>query len=113
MRLKANPKKTEAPKLQPQLVPSPLWGINAHKLLGRGSAWKRIRSDALEASGHRCEICGETPSPIYGDPLICLELWRYDDNRATATLIGFEIHCSACDKATHMGRAMEVGQGDA
>lgn len=98
-------------RLQPQLVPRPLWGISARRKLGR-SSWQRIRQDALEAAHQSCEICGESPNAIYGDPLTCHEVWRYNDNLATATLVSFEIHCPKCDLVTHMGRAMARGFGD-
>lgn len=99
------------PNLQPQLVPKPLWGISARRKLGRGS-WQHIRQDAIKAARQSCEICGESPNAIYGDPLTCHEVWRYDDILATATLLGFEIHCPKCDLVTHMGRAMAHGFGD-
>ena len=98
-------------KLQPELVPKPLWGYSAYRLLGR-SAWKAIRQDVLNAAKNSCEPCGVTPSPLDRDPLTCHERWHYDDKKRVATLIGFEIHCSACDSATHMGRAVRHGAGD-
>lgn len=95
------------PKLQPELVPEPLWGISAYRLLGRGARWKQIRRDTLEGAGHRCSVCSAS-SP----PLICHEKWDYDDKNTTATLMGFVILCAACDAATHMGRAVQHGQSD-
>lgn len=99
-------------ELCPELVPKPLWGISAYRKLGR-SSWQRIRQDAVKSAHQSCEICGESPNPIYGDPLMCHEVWRYRDSSATATLMGFEIHCAKCDLVTHMGRAMTHGLGDA
>lgn len=94
-------------KLQPKLVPEPLWGISAYRLLRRGARWKQIRRDTLEALGHLCSVCGAA-SP----PLSCHEKWNYDDRTRTATLTGFMILCAACDAATHMGRAVLHGQSD-
>jgi hypothetical protein len=96
-------------KLSPQLVPKPLWGISGHRKLHRDS-WRRIRQDALETAGYRCEICGA--SPPLGGSLTCHEVWRYDDRCATATLVRFEIHCADCDTVTHLGRAMKHGEGN-
>lgn len=56
-----------------------------------------------------CEICGVTPSPIFGDPLICHEVWLYDDKRGTATLANLRIQCGKCDSAVHMGRTVAHG----
>lgn len=44
--------------------------------------------------------------------MTCHEKWCYDDKLHTATLVGFEIHCSNCDLATHSGRAFNLGYGD-
>lgn len=71
-----------------------------------------MRSDALEAAHHTCEVCSFTPSPIYGDPLTCHEVWQYDDKRGVATLVGLKIHCSKCDSAVHMGMAAAYGGRD-
>ncbi len=91
-------------RLVPELVPRPLWGISAYRLLGRGRAWKTIRQAALEASDQQCSICGSTETG-----LTCHERWDYDDRHGTATLVGFEIHCHRCDAVTHMGRAVANG----
>ena len=68
-----------------------------------------MREDALEAACHTCEICGDTPPPIYGDPLNCHEVWLYDDKRRLATLASLRIQCSKCDGAVHMGRTVAHG----
>ena len=91
-------------------MPRQLWGFSASKML-RGT-WKHIRHDALETASRSCQKCGESPHPIYGDDLICHELWRYDDQRGVARLVGFEIHCAKCDLVTHMGRALARGYGN-
>jgi hypothetical protein len=94
-------------RLTPELVPKPLWGISAYRILGRGVVWKAIRGDILEDARHRCSICG-----CKEGQLTCHEKWLYNDKRATATLIGFEIHCVDCDAVAHSGRAMAHGFGD-
>ncbi len=91
-------------KLQPELVPAPLWGISAYRVLGRGKVWKSIRQDTLEAFGYCCSICG-TDEP----PFICHEMWDYDDRRGIATLYGFECHCRECDLVAHIGRSSQLG----
>ena len=96
----------------PNMVPKPLWRKSAYRMLGRGARWKQIRKDALEAAHHACEVCSFAPSPIYGDPLTCHEVWHYDDKRGIATLTGFEIHCNECDSVMHMGRTVAHGGRD-
>lgn len=98
-------------RLVPNLVPAPLWGENAHGLPGR-TLWKRMRKDALEAAHYTCETCSDTPSPIYGDPLTCHEVWRYDDKRRIATLVGLRIQCTKCDSAVHIDMATASGGFD-
>jgi len=101
------------PKLAPHLVPKPLWGKSAFRLFGRRTLWKQMRTDALEVAHHTCEICGDTPSPICGDPLNCHEVWVYDDKRGKATLESLRIQCSKCDAVVHMGRTVAHGGRDA
>lgn len=72
-----------------------------------------MRCDALEAANSTCEVCSFAPSPIYGDPLTCHEVWHYDDKRGIATLTGLKIHCTKCDSAVHMGMAAAYGGYDA
>lgn len=91
-------------KLRPELVPKPLFGISAYRLLGRGAEWKAIRLDTLRASGNRCSVCGTG-----GKGLTCHESWDYDDQQRHATLVALVIHCPDCDTATHMGRAVQHG----
>jgi len=93
-------------KLTPHLVPKPLWGKSAANLL-KGAVWNRIRADVLQAARHACEVCSASESVM-----ICHELWDYDDERGTATLIGMRIQCRNCDCAVHMGRARKRGFGD-
>ena len=41
--------------LLPELVPGPLWGRSAHKMLGNRAIWKKqIRGDALTRASNRC-----------------------------------------------------------
>lgn len=92
-------------KLKPELVPQPLWGINACKLLRPQSLWRSIRNDELERAGQCCEACkGITP------PLYCHEQWRYDDRKRRAILMGFQIVCKNCNRAVHIGLAHHRGE---
>jgi hypothetical protein len=100
-------------KLEPQLVPRPLWGKSAAKLFKYRAVWKKIRRDALQKANGACEVCRHVPNELYGDPLNCHEVWKYDDRLRTATLNAFRIHCVKCDSAAHIGMAITYGAGEA
>ena len=90
--------------LIPEMVPRDLWGRSAYRMLGGRTVWKnRIRPDALVQSKGRCGVC-----TAKAERLICHDKWLYDDKKAIATLVGFEMHCDLCDMVTHIGRAMQV-----
>lgn len=94
--------------LVPELVPVPLWGRSAFKMLGQRAPWiKRIRPDALAESNGACSLCRSSEGRM-----ICHDKWKYDDERAIATLVGFEIHCAMCDVVTHVGRAAITGSAE-
>lgn len=95
-------------QLMPELVPGPLWGRSAYKMLGSKAIWKKqIRSDALVEADNRCSICRSGQGRM-----TCHEKWGYDDKQCVATLLGFEIHCSNCDLVAHAGRAFKLGYGE-
>jgi hypothetical protein len=103
---KPKPRGPKKLRLRPQLVPKPLWVLSACQLLKRAE-WELMRQEALAAAGHECEICAAAPIS-----LTCHEVWDYDERKGTATLVRLEIHCTACDTATHIGRAMAHGFGE-
>ena len=93
--------------LIPELVPGPLWGRSAHKMLGSKAVWKKqIRGDTLAISNNCCSVCKSS-----NGRMTCHEKWGYDDRRSVATLVKFEIHCSNCDLVAHAGRAFKLGYG--
>jgi hypothetical protein len=92
-------------KLVPRLVPQPLLGISAARILA-GAKWKRIRADAMDASGGACVVCGATRDKgMIGD-----EEWEYSDG--IATLTGVRIVCPDCNAVTHIGSTGACGYGD-
>jgi hypothetical protein len=96
-------------KLRPHLVPKPLWGKSAANLLKR-AAWERIRRDVVLTAHNTCQVCSDA---LPGSALNCHELWAYDDEHGTATLVGLRMQCRNCDSAVHMGRAVKRGFGKA
>ena len=97
--------KKKKPLLVPEMVPGPLWGRSAFRMLGQRVAWtKKIRPDALAEANNSCSFCRTTEGRM-----ICHDKWQYNDEQAIATLVGFEIHCAMCDAVTHLGRAAMTG----
>ncbi len=94
-------------KLQPHLVPKPLWRKSAANLLPRAS-WDRIRADVLTVAKNRCEVCKEQ-----GERMSCHEVWLYDDENGIATLNELRMQCHQCDQVVHMGRTVKYGGGKA
>ena len=92
-------------RLAPRLVPRPLWGISAARLLPRAK-WQRIRIDALEASRGACVVCGAVREKgMIGD-----EEWDYGDG--VATLVGVRMVCGDCDAVTHIGSTTRRGYAE-
>lgn len=83
-------------KLQPELVPRPLWNLSANKLLR--SAWQgEIRPAIFEEFNGSCSHCkAETPR------MYAHEQWDYGDADGVALLTGIELVCQDCN--THIGR---------
>lgn len=91
-------------KLWPELVPSPLWGLSASRLL-RQSVWRRVRARHLDTAGHACEVCGKRQQK----GLVCHERWHHD--HPGATLVALRMQCRPCDYAVHVGLADTRGNG--
>jgi hypothetical protein len=67
-------------RLDPELIPEPLWAISAARLLGRKSkTWRQIRSSALESADDTCSACREVSRG--GKGMVCDELWSYDEEQ--------------------------------
>lgn len=92
-------------RLQPRLVPMPLWGQSARKYIGWTLRWWQIRWDVLSKAGNRCSVCGAT-----GPSLECDEKWSYADRTGIATLSGFRMLCDPCHLAKQYARACAHGK---
>lgn len=95
------------PKLQIELVPKPLWGLNLRSADGLGKArWDKLRKGLVEASGARCKICGGTKK-LHGH-----EVWVYRDRKITGTalLLRVEIVCINCHDIHHWARTVRLIQ---
>jgi hypothetical protein len=91
----------EPPRLSPELVPQPLWGVSASRLLK--SAWtRRIRPQVVAESDGRCTRCGGETKLMFAH-----EEWDYDDANAVATVVRLTLICQDCNSVTHFGRLPE------
>ncbi len=88
-------------RLTVELVPSPLWGQNLHRVL-RPAEWKRLRQKALAAAGGACVICGARGR------LNLHEKWQYLDKQGVARLVGLQVLCDLCHAVRHAGLAVEA-----
>ncbi len=95
--------------LKPALVPRPLFGRSVCHVLGaKRKAWRSIRQQVIDSVASTCEYCGAQ----YEKGMVCHEVWDYDDQDRTATLIAFALACSDCNFTLHAGLALEVGSAE-
>ncbi len=85
-------------RLKIELVPGPLWRRNLRTILSR-KEWEALRPRVIAAAGFRCEICGAGP------PLLCHEVWEYDDQRSIQRLRRLQAVCRLCSLVQHIGQA--------
>jgi hypothetical protein len=64
--------------------------------------WDKLRFQTYNHYDYLCAICGEV-GPIW--PVVCHEVWEYDDIAHIQTLKGFKALCPNCHQATHIGIA--------
>ena len=93
-------------RLAPELIPRPLFGHSAHRLLP-GTAWRRVRARELDRSGPACEVCGRQQAK----GLVAHERWLHRPDPPVAVLAAIRMQCRPCDAATHIGLADGQGRG--
>ena len=92
-------------KLVPRLVPRPLWGLSAKRLL-KHTQWREMRTDALVKARNTCVVCGTSRETR----MVCDEVWSYDEGIATLTEL--RILCPDCDAVVHIGQTSMRGFAD-
>ena len=100
--------KPSLPALTIDLVPRNLWGTNIKAEVSQED-WDRLRTEAYERAGYRCEVCSDQ-----GDkwPVECQEEYHYDSespSRNKQTLHGLVALCPSCHKVKHAGRSIISG----
>lgn len=91
-------------KLRPRLVPRPLWGVSAYRLLKR-SEWQQIRRAALTAAANTCAMC----CVVRYRGMVCDEDWSYVNG--IALLREVQVVCPDCNAVIHFGRTNVAGYG--
>lgn len=86
-------------KLTIELVPETCWHENLRRIMSRKD-WDTVRRNTYAASGHKCDVCGETDSQLN-----CHEIWQYDDEHYIQTLKGFTTLCTMCHHVKHIAFA--------
>lgn len=94
-------------RLIPELVPAQQFGANLRAVLPTRE-WDRLRRACYAAAGNRCEVCGGAGRR---HAVECHERWAFDDASRMQTLVGLVALCPACHEATHLGRAIAIGNG--
>lgn len=99
-------------KLTSEIVPSTCWYNNVRSNVTK-KEWDYLRKKSYEEAGHKCEICGDTgKNQGYNHNVECHEIWEYNDENLTQTLIGLISLCPKCHKVKHPGLARINGEAE-
>ena len=93
-------------KLSIELLPKGAWGNDLSKTLPKKD-WDKIRHACYEKANHKCEICGyET------DELDAHEVWEFNEENKTQTLVDIIGICSKCHGVKHFKNSVRMGYED-
>lgn len=84
-----------------EMVPKSAWFKNLRSELTRAQ-WDKVRKGCYRKAGFKCEVCGGKGRR---HPVECHEVWEYNDEACTQTLIGLVALCPDCHQVKHMGLA--------
>jgi hypothetical protein len=90
-------------KLTIEMVPKSSWYTNVRSNVSR-TMWNFIRKKCYHNANNKCEICDSSKS------IECHEIWEYDDELLTQTLIGLICLCNDCHTVKHAGLAKLKGK---
>ncbi len=82
------------PKLEIELVPAPMAGLNARAVMDN-EQWKKIASICHKEHHYHCACCRVTRVVLE-----CHEVWDYSDN--TMKLVGLQSLCHECHMSKHI-----------
>ncbi len=88
--------------IAPRLVPGPLWGHSAYRLLaahGREHEWRPASRHRPGGSRLLLRSIQASPASLGG----VRQVWHYDPDGPVATLAALRILCPRCDAVCHLG----------
>ena len=92
-------------KLTCELVPSTAWYSNIRSNVTQNE-WDRVRKKSYKIYNNVCGICKESgKNQGYNHAVECHEIFQYDDETHTQTLIELISLCPKCHKCKHPGLA--------
>ena len=97
-----------SPVLIPEMVPRTAWASNVRNHVAQDT-WNSARKAVYAAANWRCERCGRRGKQW---PIECNELWSYNDDTQTQTLVKLEALCPPCHWAYHLGHSRIAGHFD-
>lgn len=93
-------------KLTIEMLPKGAWKNDFSKTLSKKD-WDILRNECYKRANHRCQICGyET------DDLDAHEVWDFDINARTQTLIDIIGICNKCHSVKHIRNSQRLGYGE-
>jgi len=93
-------------KLTIELLPKGAWDNDLSKTLSKKD-WDTLRHKCYKKANHKCEICGYKT-----DELDAHEVWEFDVNNKTQTLMDIIGICSKCHGVKHMRNSQRLGFGE-
>lgn len=95
--------------LRADRLPLTVWGSNLRAFLPR-ARWQSLSRQTTERAGRQCEVCGmQAPA---ARSLDCNELWSFDVETSTQSLLGVIALCDWCHLTQHSGRAANFGRAE-
>lgn len=96
-------------KLLVELVPKTCHYSNVRSMV-TPAEWDKIRKLSYASANNVCEICKSNGKKQgYKHAVECHEIWDYNDETHTQTLVGLISLCPLCHLVKHIGRAIAMG----
>lgn len=98
-------------KLNIELVPPDLWGINLRHQFLSPNRWRQVKIKCFNETDYNCEICGSN-GLVQGRShrLECHEVWEYTEiipSMGTCKLVQVQGLCPRCHHGKHLGLSLE------
>lgn len=93
-------------KLTIELLPKGAWGNDFSRTLSKKD-WDVLRNACYERANHKCAICGFTTNDLDAH-----EVWDFNVNTKTQTLIDIIALCSKCHGVKHIRNSQRLGYGE-